>query len=254
MTTSGRRPLVAGNWKMNTTPATAVQLAREIVRAGLPADVEIVLCPPSSSIADVTRAVSGTPIRVGAQNVHWIDAGAYTGEISVPMLEGVADVVIVGHSERRALFGETDDVVNRKLKSVLSAGLAPIVCVGETETARDAGETRDVVARQVHAALDGIELDVAELLVLAYEPIWAIGTGRTATPQQAAEAIGWIRESLESALDRATAQATRVLYGGSVTADNAREILAQNGIDGALVGGASLKAPDFVAIARSAVA
>jgi triosephosphate isomerase len=239
---------------MNTTPTSAVRLARAIVRARLPTDVETVLCPPAISVPDVARAVTGTSIRVGVQNVNWREAGAYTGEISLAMLEGVADFVIIGHSERRSLFGETDKDVNRKLAAVLNAHLTPIVCVGETGPTRDAGETQLLVTHQVRAALDGIKPEPAGLLVLAYEPVWAIGTGRTATPDQAAEAVAWIREALESSLTADAARRTRVLYGGSVTAGNAREILAQDGIDGALVGSASLQAPDFAAIAQSAAA
>ncbi len=248
-----RRPLVAGNWKMHTTPQSAVELARAIVRAGPPTEVDLVLCPPAIAVTDVARAVVGTLVRVGAQNMHWLDSGAFTGEISAPMLAGVADVVIVGHSERRADFGETDEMVNRKLQAALAAGLTPIVCVGETESVRDAGGARALITAQVEAALAGIDSTDAEPLVLAYEPVWAIGTGRTATPDQAAEAIGWAREALSQALDAAAAQRTRILYGGSVSPANARELLAQDGVDGALVGGASLKAADFIAIARSAV-
>ncbi len=248
-----RRPLVAGNWKMHTTPQSAVALARDIIRAGPPAEVDLVLCPPAIAVTDVARAVAGTRVRVGAQNMHWVDAGAFTGEISAPMLAGVAEVVIVGHSERRADFGETDEMVNRKLQAALAAGLTPIVCVGETEPVRDAGEAPALVTAQVRAALDGVDPGAAEPLVLAYEPVWAIGTGRTATPDQAVEAIGWIREALGGALDAAAAERTRVLYGGSVSPVNARELLASEDVDGALVGGASLKAADFIAIARSAV-
>ena len=244
-----RRPLVAGNWKMHTTPQSGVDLARAIIRAGPPDGVDLVLCPPAIAVTEVARAVVGTSVRVGAQNMHWLDAGAFTGEISAPMLAGVADVVIVGHSERRADFGETDEMVNRKLRAALAAGLMPIVCVGETESVRDAGGARALVTAQVEAALEGIVATAAEPLVMAYEPVWAIGTGRTASPAQAAEAIGWVRE----ALGHAAAQRTRVLYGGSVSPANARELLTQDGVDGALVGGASLKAEDFIAIARSAV-
>ena len=245
---------MAGNWKMNTTPQTAVALARAIARSQLPHHIDIVLCPPAVSVTDVARAVVGTPLRVGVQNTHWLDAGPYTGEISVSMLIGVADVVLIGHSERRTLFGETDDNVRRKLAAVLTAGLTPILCVGETETVRDAGNAQAVVAQQVRSAVDLIDVETARSLVLAYEPVWAIGTGRTATPQQAAEAINWIREALGDALGRDTAQRTRVLYGGSVTPDNAHDLLAMYGIDGALVGGASLSPSDFVAIASAAVA
>ncbi len=252
MTPNQRRPLVAGNWKMHTTPQSAVELARAIIRAEPPAGVELVLCPPAIAVTDVARAVAGTPVRVGAQNMHWVDAGAFTGEISAPMLAGVAEVVIVGHSERRADFGETDEMVNRKLQAALAAGLTPIVCVGETEPVRDAGGARATVTAQVRAALDGLDSAAAEPLVLAYEPVWAIGTGRMATPEQAVEAIGWIREALSGALDAAAGQRTRVLYGGSVSPANARELLTQEGVDGALVGGASLKASDLIAIARSA--
>ena len=247
-----RRPLVAGNWKMHTTPRSAVELARAIVRAGAPDGVDLVLCPPAIAVTDVARAVVGTSVQVGAQNMHWLDSGAFTGEISAPMLAGVAEVVIVGHSERRADFGETDEMVNRKLRAALAAGLIPIVCVGETESVRDAGGARALITAQVEAALAGIDATAAEPLVLAYEPVWAIGTGRTASPEQAAEAIGWAREALSDALGAEPAQRTRILYGGSVSPSNARDLLTQDGVDGALVGGASLKAADFIAIARSA--
>ena len=253
MTPDRRRPLVAGNWKMHTTPQSAVELARAIIRAGPPDGVDLVLCPPAIAVTDVARAVVGTQVRVGAQNMHWADAGPLTGEISAPMLASVAEVVIVGHSERRADFGETDEMVNRKLRAALAGGLIPIVCVGETESVRDAGGARETITAQVRAALDGIDPAATEPLVLAYEPVWAIGTGRTASAEQAAEAIGWAREALGQALDAAAAQRTRVLYGGSVSPANARDLLAQEGVDGALVGGASLKAADFIAIARSAV-
>ena len=199
---AARRPLVAGNWKMHTTPQSGVELARAIVRAEPPDGVDLVLCPPAIAVTDVARAVVGTSVRVGAQNMHWLDSGAFTGEISAPMLAGVAEVVIVGHSERRADFGETDEMVNRKLRAALAAGLTPIVCVGETESVRDAGGARALITAQVEAALAGIDSTAAEPLVMAYEPVWAIGTGRTATPEQAAEAIGWVREALEPGAER----------------------------------------------------
>ena len=252
-TQASRRPIVAGNWKMNTTPATGVDLARALVAAELPHEaVDVVLCPPALGAQAVAAAVKGSPIRVATQNVHWEDSGAFTGEISASMLDGIADFVIAGHSERRAMFGDTDETVNRKVTAILAHGLTPIMCVGETLEQRDAGQTHHVVTTQTAAGLEGATAEQAAGLVVAYEPVWAIGTGRNATPEQAEEAIAWIRERIERDFGSASAGAVRIQYGGSVNRGNAESLLTRPGIDGALVGGASLKADEFAEIVRAA--
>jgi triosephosphate isomerase (TIM) len=252
MTSTSRRPIVAGNWKMNTTLAEAVELASALhgPLAGL-AGVETVLCPPFVSLAAVRDAVADTPIGLGAQNCHFQTNGAFTGEISPLMLADLGcRYVIVGHSERRTLFGETDETVGRKLHAAQAHGLMPILCVGENLHQNDLGETEEVVGSQVRAALGAGSIDVAQL-VIAYEPVWAIGTGRAATAEQANSTIGYIRSVVAELAGHGTAGALRIQYGGSVTAANAAELFAQPEIDGALVGGASLKAQDFVAICRA---
>lgn len=245
-----RKPIIAGNWKMYKTGATGAALVREL--APLVASVtgvEVVVCPPFTALAAVTEAVRGTNIRLGAQNVHWEKEGAFTGEVSAPMLlEWGVQYVIVGHSERRQFFGETDAGVNRRARAALAAGLRPIVCVGETLAQREAGQTEKVVTTQVEAALAGFGREELERTVIAYEPVWAIGTGRTATPQQAQEVHALIRGILRRLHDSATAECVVIQYGGSVKPDNARDLLQQPDVDGALVGGASLKAADFAAI------
>jgi triosephosphate isomerase len=249
-----RQPVVAGNWKMNTTLAEAEQLAEAVDRplSGLGA-IKTVLCPPFVSLAAVIQAVSGFNVAVGAQNCHFERAGAYTGEVSPTMLADLGcRYVILGHSERRALFGETDATVQRKVRAALAAGLIPIVCVGETLEQNEAGQTDEVVGGQVRAALDGLTEAQVAGLVLAYEPIWAIGTGRAATPEQANATIGAVRRAVGELAGAAAAGALRIQYGGSVTRDNAAALFAQPEIDGALVGGASLKSGDFVAICEAA--
>jgi triosephosphate isomerase len=250
-----RRPLVAGNAKMNLAPADlAALLAR--VREDIerePARAEVAYCPPFTLLAEAERVLRGSPVHWGGQDLHWESSGAFTGEISALMLrEAGCRFVIVGHSERRQLFGETDASVRRKIRAALTAGLVPIVCVGETERERDAGETDTVLRRQVEAGLGGLSLSGGESLVLAYEPVWAIGTGRTASPEQAQEAHAGIREVLASVLGAETADAVRILYGGSVKPSNAGSLLQAPDIDGALVGGASLEAESFLAIVRAA--
>ena len=248
-----RRPIVAGNWKMHTTPAEGIVLARAVLDAGLPtAEVDVVLCPPALGLVPLASVLAETPLRLGAQNVHWEDQGAVTGEISPAMLIGIAEFAIVGHSERRAMFGDTDATVNRKIKTILAHELTPIMCLGESLEQRDAGRTRAVVTEQTTAGLAGVTTEQAAGTVIAYEPIWAIGTGRNATPAQAEEAIGWIRDQVERDFGRETAAALRIQYGGSVNSGNCVDILSRPGIDGALVGGASLRAEDFVAIVRAA--
>ncbi|OGO29049.1 MAG: triose-phosphate isomerase [Chloroflexi bacterium RBG_16_54_11] len=249
-----RRPFVAGNWKMFETAAEARVLLTEIL-PGLASlqGVEIVICPPFTSILPVAALLEGTGIGVGAQNMHWEPQGAFTGEVSSVMLAEFCQYVIVGHSERRAYFGETDANVNRKVKSALAHGLVPIICVGETLGENEAGRTQEVVTRQVQAGLDGVEADSIATVVIAYEPVWAIGTGRAATPAGANQVIaGIIRPVLSQLYTEDLAQRVRVLYGGSVKAGNAADFFQQADIDGALVGGASLKATEFVPIVTAA--
>ncbi|MGQ9585557.1 MAG: triose-phosphate isomerase [Anaerolineae bacterium] len=249
-----RTPIIAGNWKMYKTVPEAVEHARQMrPRLGRIEGVEKVLCPPFVALVAVHEVLQTTEIRVGAQNMHWEDEGAFTGEVSPAMLREFCQFVILGHSERRAYFGETDEGVNRKVKAALAHGLTPIVCVGENLEQHEKGQTETWVAGQVRAAFEGLTAQQARQVVLAYEPIWAIGTGHAATPAGANAVIGLtIRGTLADLYDEATAQAVRVQYGGSVKADNIAGFMAQPDVDGALVGGASLKADEFVAIVRTA--
>ena len=248
--------VVAGNWKMNTTVAEAVALAAG-VRDGAAAapgvdNVELVLCPPFVSLSVVSDAVRGSAIKVGAQNMHFQESGAFTGEVSPGMLRGLCDYVILGHSERRQMFGETDESVNSKVKAAQAAGLKPILCVGESLEQREQGKASDVISGQVRAGLEGVD-DASNLLV-AYEPIWAIGTGQAATPETAAEIMGGaIFETLRS-LFSAAADNIPLLYGGSMNAGNAGEFAAQDCIHGGLVGGASLHADQFLQVAIAVAA
>jgi triosephosphate isomerase (TIM) len=248
-----RRPILAGNWKMNKTVAEAVEFVRTI-RRGLNGvkDADRVLCPPFTALAAVKDLLLATDIGLGAQNMHWEEKGAFTGEVSPGMLKELCQYVILGHSERRAYFGETDEGVNRKVKAALAHGLLPIVCVGETENQYDAGQTRAVIGGQVRGCLAGLTAEQVAGLVIAYEPVWAIGTGKAATAAGAGAVIGLtIRGAVAELYGEAAAQAVRVQYGGSVTMANIAEFMAQPDIDGALVGGASLK-PDFVDLVRIA--
>jgi triosephosphate isomerase len=248
-----RRPILAGNWKMNLTIAQATDFVRDI-RRGLNdiKGVDRVLCPPFTALAPVKDLLSATQIGLGAQNMHWEEKGAYTGEVAPGMLKELCQYVILGHSERRAYFGETDEGVNRKIKAALANGLTPIVCVGETEAEYDAGQTEQVVSGQVRGCLAGLAAEQVAGLVLAYEPIWAIGTGKAATAAGAGAVIGLtIRGTIARLYNEAVAQAVRVQYGGSVKPANVAEFMAHPDIDGALVGGASLK-PDFVELVRIA--
>ncbi|RMH65355.1 MAG: triose-phosphate isomerase [Bacteroidetes bacterium] len=246
--------LIAGNWKMNTDLPAAVALAEAVVKeVGDPGDVQVAVCPPFISLAAVHEVVDGSPVRLGAQNMHFEEQGAYTGEVSAAMLTSVGcTYVILGHSERRQYFGETDALVNQKVKQARRHGLVPIVCIGETLDQREAGEAEAVVRTQVAGALEGIDVEDPSTLVLAYEPVWAIGTGRTATPEQAQAMHAFIRGLLRERYGEATAAAIHVLYGGSMKPGNAAELLAQADVDGGLIGGASLKAADFAAIVRAA--
>ncbi len=248
-----RIPIIAGNWKMNKTIEEAVGLVREM-RPALEGveGVEVVLCPPFVALAAVAELLAPTSIKLGAQNMHWEEKGAYTGEVSPLMLEGLCQYVILGHSERRRYFGETDGMVNRKVKAALAHGLTPIICVGEDLAQNEAGLTEEVVTGQVREVLQGLDSAQAKGVVIAYEPIWAIGTGRPATGEGANGVIGLIRRTIAELYDEATAQAIRIQYGGSVSPKNISEFISQAQIDGALVGGASLRAGDFVEIVRIA--
>lgn len=244
-----RTPLIAGNWKMNTTVSEAIAL----VQAMLPdlerlTAVERVLCPPFVSLAHIKALIDASSVKLGAQNMHFPEKGAYTGEVSPLMLAGLCEYVILGHSERRAYFGESDEIVNKKVRAALGAGLKPILCIGERWEERQAGRTDKVITAQLRGALE--EVRDVNGLVIAYEPVWAIGTGRAATEEQANATIAVIRQEIERLYGSSVAQDTRIQYGGSVTPENIAQFVAQPEIDGALVGGASLKAADFVAIVR----
>ncbi len=239
--------MIAGNWKCNMRLDTAFQLASEIVsRANDVEAVEKVVCPPFIYLATVETALAMSTVRLGAQDVHWEDNVAATGEVGPEQLEELCDYVIIGHSERRHVFGEPDEAVNRKVKAALNAGLMPIMCVGETLEEREAGQMEDVLLRQTRSGFEGVE--VPETFVIAYEPVWAIGTGKAATVEDAVAAISLIRGELAAIADEGTAAAVRVLYGGSVTPDNIAGFMANETIDGGLVGGASLKPDVFCAI------
>ena len=242
-------PLIAANWKMNTVPAEAVELVKSMLPelSGI-AGVETLVCPPFISLVPVSAVLEGTRVMLGAQNCYFEEKGAFTGEISPVMLKGICRYVILGHSERRNLFGETSPVVNKKVKAALKSGLKPILCVGESLAENEAGKTVDVVGAQIRQSLEGIQ--DAGGLVVAYEPVWAIGTGRAATAVQANTTIKMIRDVLAAMVGSQTAGLTRILYGGSVTGANASEFMAQPEIDGALVGGASLKPAEFVSIVK----
>lgn len=249
-----RTPFIAGNWKMFKTVAEARHLVSELVPS-LQAvrNVEKALCPPFTSLLAVRALLEGTDIGLGAQNLHWEDAGAFTGEISAPMLAELCQYVIIGHSERRTYFGETDATVNRKIQSAMVHGLVPIVCVGETLDEYEAGNTGEVVTRQVREGLARLNLTEGNSIIIAYEPVWAIGTGRAATAEGANVVIAdFIRRTLDEQFGATIAETVRILYGGSVKASNAAEFFTQPDIDGALVGGASLKADEFTGIVQAA--
>lgn len=250
----GRRPFVCGNWKMNTTGEAAVALARDVARgvASHP-DVEVAVAPPFPWLVEVSGSLGDGPVTVAAQNCHFEEKGAFTGEVSPQMLKdaGCASVII-GHSERRTIFGEDDELVGRKTAAALAVGLSPILCVGETLEEREAEATLKVVERQVRQGLAQVESGSLPNVTVAYEPVWAIGTGRTATPEQAQEVHAAIREILRSIGGDPAAEAMRIQYGGSVKAANAKELMSRPDVDGALVGGASLDAAEFLAIVVAA--
>ncbi len=250
-----RKKFVCGNWKMHRTAAEARALARDVRAAAEPlADrVDVAVAPPFTALAAVAEVLAGSRVGLGAQNLHWEAQGAFTGEVSAPMLvEAGCRYVLCGHSERRQFFGDTDDWVARKTRAALAAGLHPIVCVGETLPEREGGKTLEVVGRQVRAALAGLSPAQVGSLTVAYEPVWAIGTGKTATSAQAQEVHAALRAILRE-LAPAVADSVRILYGGSVKPDNAAELMSQPDVDGALVGGASLKAQDFTGIVQGAL-
>ncbi|MBD3367830.1 MAG: triose-phosphate isomerase [Candidatus Eisenbacteria bacterium] len=251
-----RRPIVAGNWKLHKNAGETRETIRELasnVDAAGGTSAEIVVCPPFTSLSAAVEAARGSDILIGAQNVSSESSGAFTGEVASEMLEDLGvSYVIIGHSERRWVFGETDDMVNAKLRKVLDGDLVPIVCVGERLEDREGGRTEEVVRTQVTSALKGISEDAAVRVVIAYEPVWAIGTGRTATPEQADEVHRLIRDLIRANFGGCVADGVRILYGGSVKPGNAGEILSQNDVDGVLVGGASLEAVSFARIIEKA--
>jgi triosephosphate isomerase len=249
-----RKPFICGNWKMHRTVGESLALVRELrSRLNPSANVEVGVAPAFTALSAVRQALQGGSLRLAGQSCHWERQGAFTGEVSADQLVDVGcDAVIVGHSERRQLFGETDQTVNKRTAAALGAGLTPIVCVGEKLSEREAGRTLEVVSRQVRAALDGLAPAQVEQVVLAYEPVWAIGTGKVATPAQVQEVHANLRALVAELAGRRAGDALRIQYGGSVKADNAAELLALPDVDGALVGGASLKAEDFARIVAAA--
>ena len=242
-----RKPIIAGNWKMNKTPAEAAALVGELKPLVADAQCDVVVCVPAVDIAAVKEAAAGSNIKVGAQNVHWAASGAYTGELSAGMLVAAGvEYVVIGHSERRQYFGETDRTVNKRVLAAVNAGLKAILCVGEMKEVREAGATDGLVDFQTIMALNGLTAEqVANEVIIAYEPVWAIGTGLTATDEQANETIGVIRKAIARKYGAACADATRIQYGGSMNPKNVKGLMAQPEIDGGLIGGASLKAADF---------
>jgi triosephosphate isomerase (TIM) len=247
-----RKALVAANWKMYKTVAQACRFVEDLqAQTGIIEDREVVIAPPFTALAAIAPILLGKGFSLAAQNCHWEEQGAFTGEVSVGMIKDVGcRYVIVGHSERRHLFGETDEMIQKKVAAVYCHGLVPILCVGETLIQREAGETREVVARQLGRATEGIPFDQAKQLVVAYEPVWAIGTGRTATPAQAQELHGFLREHCAVRFDKTVAKHIRIVYGGSVKSDNVDALMAQSDIDGLLVGGASLEVASFQRIVQ----
>ena len=253
MTKAKHPAVIAGNWKMNKNRAEAAALITELLPLVKDAGCEVVLCTPYTDLETALARTEGTGVKIGAENCHWAESGAFTGEISAEMLRELGvQYVIIGHSERRQYFGETDETVAKRLRAALNAGLKGILCVGETLEQREAGITEEVIAIQVKKALAGVTAEELRRVILAYEPVWAIGTGRTATEEQAGEVNGFIRGLLARLYGEAVAEGTTIQYGGSMNAKNAAGLLAQPDIDGGLIGGASLKAPDFAAIVAAA--
>ena len=244
-----RKPIIAGNWKMNKTPAEAKELVAALVETVKDAECDVVVCVPATNFAAVKEAAEGSNIKLGAQNVHFAASGAYTGELSADMLKACGvEYVVIGHSERRQYFGETDKTVNLRTKAAVAAGIVPIICVGELKDERESGYTDIIVEYQTLMALHGLTNDEIKNVVIAYEPVWAIGTGLTATDEQANETIGVIRKAIERKYGKDVADTVRIQYGGSMNPKNVKGLMAQPEIDGGLIGGASLKAPDFTAV------
>lgn len=245
--------IIAGNWKMNKLPSETYEFVKSVAEATKDASCEVVCCTPFVCLSEAVKAAEGTNVKIGAENLHFEDKGAFTGEVSADMLKDIGiDYVIIGHSERRQYFAETDETVNLKTKKALSKGLIPIVCVGESLEQREAGITMDLIAIQIKKAFAGIEAVDAKKVVIAYEPIWAIGTGKTATAEQAEEVCGGIRKILGELYCEKCAAEFTIQYGGSMNAGNAAELLAKPNIDGGLIGGASLKTADFATIVAAA--
>jgi len=251
-TMANRKPLIAGNWKMYKTGAQAAEVASRLKSlVGDIMDVEVMVAPPFTALGTVAGILKGSVIGIGGQDLFWEAEGAYTGEISAPMLKGAGCThVIIGHSERRQYFGETNATVNRKIRAALLGGLIPVLCIGESEAERDSGQTFSVVQKQLEEGLEGFSSDDVQKMTIAYEPVWAIGTGKTATTDQAQEVHEFIRGQMETAYGNSVAKAVRILYGGSVKPENIGELMAMPDIDGALVGGASLDADSFAGIVR----
>ena len=248
-----RKVVIAGNWKMNKTPAEAKELIAAIAPLVKDAACDVVACTPFVDLASAQEAAAGTNIQIGAENCHWEKSGAYTGEISAEMLSSMGvNVVIIGHSERRQYFGETDVTVQKRVRAALDAGLTVILCVGETLEQREQGITSELVSMQTKIALGGVSEEELKRIIIAYEPVWAIGTGKTATAQQANEVCHTIRECIASVYSQAAADGITIQYGGSMNAGNAAELLAQPDVDGGLIGGASLKPQDFATIVAAA--
>jgi triosephosphate isomerase len=244
-----RKPIIAGNWKMNKTNKDAADLTKALVPLVKDAECEVVLCVPFTVIVTVRKIIRGTDIKLGAQNVHWAESGAFTGEISATMLKELkVEYVIIGHSERRQYFGETNETVNKRITAALNAKLKPIVCIGETLEQREAGEMEKVLFTQIVEGLRGFKSWDFDRMVIAYEPVWAIGTGKTATSEQANEAIAYIRKTIGKVFSLKIAEKVRIQYGGSMNGGNAKELMAMEEIDGGLIGGASLDAQKFAAV------
>lgn len=250
-----RKPFIAGNWKMNKTAAETADLCAKLKEnGGSFKEADILICPPFTSLVAAKQAIEGSVIGLGAQNMHWEDSGAYTGEISAQMIKGLGcKFVIIGHSERRKYFSETNEEVNKKIKSAISAGILPIVCVGETLEQREQGREKEIIENQLKEGFDSLTESDLEKITIAYEPVWAIGTGKTATGDQAEEMHNFIRKWFESNFSAGRAEKLRILYGGSVKPNNINGLMKQDDIDGALVGGASLKVEDFTEIIKNSV-
>lgn len=244
-----RKKVIAGNWKMNKLPNEAMSFIEELIPLVKDTNNEVVICVPYTDLFYTLLTAQNTNIKIGAQNMHFEEKGAYTGEVSGEMLKSInVEYVIIGHSERRAYYGETDETVNKKLKKTLSLGLKPIVCVGESLEERESGKAKEIVTTQTRKALEGLEPKDVEKTILAYEPIWAIGTGKTATKEDANETIKWIREEIEKIYGKSIAECVIIQYGGSVKSTNAKDLFQMSDIDGGLVGGASLDAQEFAKI------